>query len=107
MLKIFTSEDRLMVWHIHQRLVDMGIPCSLRNEYAVGGAGELAPQDCWPEIWLADEEWLPKAKSAIDSLKHSADKQFDWFCRQCQEKNYAGFDICWHCEAERPDPEIA
>ena len=80
-------------------LEDNGIPCFIRNEFAVGGIGELSPMDSDPEVWLVDEEWRPRAEKLLAEME-TPDPQStpkDWICNHCQENNDAGFDICWQC----------
>jgi hypothetical protein len=40
------------VAQVQSALEMAGIPCTLRNEYAGGASGELAPLETWPEIWV-------------------------------------------------------
>ena len=50
-----------MVFQIKQLLDEQGIPCFVKNEFAIGAMGELSPIDVLPEIWINDAQWLPKA----------------------------------------------
>ena len=81
-------------------LDNAGIPCFVKNEFAIGGIGDLAPFDCLPEVWLADEEWEPKAKRLLKELLEQNHGEEDWFCPFCKEKNAANFEICWNCGKE-------
>ena len=91
-----------MIWRVKQFLEDNGIPCFIRNEFAVGGIGDLSPIDSDPEVWLVDEEWRPRAEKLLDELLSSPDSEApaEWICKGCQEHNEASFEICWHCGAE-------
>ena len=93
-----------MVFQVKQLLDDNGIPCFIKNEFAIGGIGELSPFDALPEVWLTDDEWQPRAEKLIAQLD-SENKQgtFSWVCPECQESNEASFEICWQCGAERRD----
>ena len=102
--RVYSHHDRFMVWQVKQLLEDRGIPCFIKNEFAIGGVGELSPFDTQPEVWLSDEEWLPRAEKLIKQME--AERQpntLGWQCPQCQEENEASFEICWQCGHERRD----
>lgn len=103
MIKVFTSEDRFIVWQIKQLLEEKGIPCFIKNEFAIGAIGDLAPLDTWPEVWITDAEWLPKAQSFIQDFQETEPPFANWACNQCGEQNEGSFEICWQCGAECPD----
>lgn len=86
-----------MVWQIKQLLEQHGIPCFIKNEFAIGAMGELSPFDVLPEVWLADEGWLPKAQQFIQNFEYQPTRQAAWLCAQCQESNEANFALCWQC----------
>lgn len=103
MLKLFSSEDRFMVWHIKELLDQKGIPCCIKNEFAIGAAGDLSPFDCWPEVWITDEEWMIQAQAILLNIQQQGQGQSDWICPQCSEINTSSFDICWQCQHQRPE----
>lgn len=96
MIKLFTSENRLKVWQIKEMLEEAGIPCFIKNEYAIGGAGEIAPFDAWPEVWLTDDEWLNRAERMVAELEVDEARP-SWVCKECGERNEGTFAICWRC----------
>ena len=99
MTKIYTHPNLYQVVNI-QNLLDLKrIRTSVRNEFASGGSGELAPQDVWPELWLEDERDLGLAQNILAEI--AANEQDDWYCGQCGESNAGSFDFCWDCEAPR------
>ena len=77
------------------------LKCVLRNEYASGAMGELAPIDVWPEIWVLRDRDYDRAKLVIEQL-HADLQEADWECGQCGRFSPASFDWCWHCAGERP-----
>jgi len=97
LLKVFSSEDRFLVTHIHALLSQQGIPCFVKNEYAIGAMGDLSPFDCWPEVWVTDDEWLSRAKKIIQQYQQQSLEKREWFCGGCGEKNEASFEFCWQC----------
>ncbi len=95
MVKLDASVDRFRVFQLKSLLDAHGIPCLIKNEFAIGGAGELAPMDCLPELWLTDEEWLPRAKRLVQEFDDN--DGLDWVCGHCHEPNAGSFELCWHC----------
>ncbi|KXI27381.1 putative signal transducing protein [Paraglaciecola hydrolytica] len=97
MKKIYSHHDRFMVWQIKGLLESHGIPCFIKNEFAIGGVGELSPFDSLPEVWISDDEWWPKTQQVISEFELQPQQNKDWYCAQCQEQNDANFEVCWQC----------
>jgi len=101
--RVFSSEDRILVSHLKNILDAEGIRCDVRNEILSGAAGELAPIDTWPELWVTDNLKVDFAKDLIQSaLKQFDEKMDDWQC-QCGETIDGAMAICWHCGASAPN----
>lgn len=98
---IYTSQDRFIVWGVKNTLELAGYACSIRNEYAAGGAGDIAPIETWPEVWLDNEKQYDEALSYLERniLQQDSTRQ-DWICSQCGETNGAAFEFCWSCGKE-------
>lgn len=96
MKKLYTHENRMIVFNLKNVLQAEGIETIVVNEFAAGGAGDLATFDTWPELWIEDETRLEQAQAIIQGIL-SDRKTEDWFCRACQEQNDASFQICWNC----------
>lgn len=96
---IFTHENRLLVELAKSKLEVAGIPVFLKNEFAQGGSGDLAPHQTWPELWLERERDFERARQLLreDNAGQSA-----WRCASCSEDNGAAFDYCWNCQQPRP-----
>ena len=90
-----------MVFQIKQLLGEQGIPCSVKNEFAIGAMGELSPMDALPEIWISDPRWLLKAQQFIADFEYQPLDSSPWICSQCDEKNGASFELCWQCGEDR------
>jgi hypothetical protein len=86
-----------MVFQVKQRLDDEGIPCFVKNEFAIGAMGELSPMDALPEVWVSDPEWLPKAQQFIADFQNQSVNSSAWICNKCHEPNDASFELCWQC----------
>lgn len=97
MKKVFTHENRLILFNMKNVLEDNGIECLVKNEFASGGVGDLAPFETWPELWV-DEDDAEKAQGIFAGLNQS--DQSDWSCARCGETNASSFKICWNCATE-------
>jgi hypothetical protein len=86
-----------MVFQIKQLLDEKGIPCFVKNEFAIGAMGELSPMDVLPEVWINDPQWLPKAQQFIAEFEHQPTDLSPWICSHCKEQNGASFELCWQC----------
>ncbi|AOS96044.1 hypothetical protein AUP74_00574 [Microbulbifer aggregans] len=96
---IYTHENRLLVELARSKLEVAGISVFLKNEYAQGATGELAPHQAWPELWLERERDFERA---MQLLREDAESGSEWGCRRCGESNGAAFDYCWKCGEPRP-----
>lgn len=96
MMKIFSHENRMILFNIRNPLQAEGIETRVANEFAGGGVGDLPAFDTWPELWLEDEGRLAEAREIIAGVFEGGEGSA-WFCRGCQERNQAAFRICWKC----------
>ena len=96
MKKLYTHENRMIVFNLKNVLQRKGIDCSIINEFASGGAGDLATFDTWPELWVSDDHRFSEAESILQKIVFG-DEDGNWYCRGCQEKNGAAFEVCWQC----------
>ena len=63
---VYTHPSHLLVAQARNALERLGIPCVVHNEYAAGAAGELAPIDTWPELWVRRSRDAERARLAIE-----------------------------------------
>jgi Putative prokaryotic signal transducing protein len=81
---------------IAQIWVDMlrerGIQASVQRYFASSIAGDIPPDQAWPEIWIEDETQLAAATHIIE-----APQQRRWVCADCGELVEGGFEVCWNC----------
>ncbi len=103
MQKIFSHENRLIVFHMRNRLQDAGIAVHLRNEFASGGVGDLSPFETWPELWV-DDDLAQQANALIASDFRLESDRGEWSCRRCGERNDGHFQLCWNCSEARMPP---
>ena len=100
MKKVYTSEDRLMVYHLKNLLENQGIDCAVQNDGLSSVVGQIPTLIAWPELWVIDSDMEAWAKDIIkQSLKDAEElKQGDsWVCETCGEEHSAQFTECWQC----------
>ena len=96
---VYTHPSIVAVTHIASALERAGISASLRNEYAAGAIGELAPIDAWPELWIEEKDW-ERAQEVLDRAGTVSDLP-DWSCANCGRENPGSFEFCYHCGADK------
>ncbi len=72
-----------------------GIDIRLQREYLAAAAGELPPDQCLPEIWVADDDQLARAEQLLAALRQPPQRR--WHCASCGELIEGGFEQCWRC----------
>jgi len=97
---IYTHPTHILVAQARSSLEHSGIECIIRNEYAAGAIGELAPIDAWPELWVVHDRDFERATRVIEK-SHSQVQEADWKCENCGAASPATFDWCWQCAGER------
>jgi len=95
-MRIYSAPTLFQVTLVRDALEYHGVQTELRNEFASGAAGELAPMDVWPELWLLDPDREERARQVIAELENNEGKS-DWLCSFCNAENPAGFELCWSC----------
>ncbi|PLX89303.1 MAG: hypothetical protein C0619_11590 [Desulfuromonas sp.] len=83
-------------------LAKEGIACLLKNVDLAVAMGEIPMTECFPELWVIDEEMFPRAKLLLDGWLNSAGSDAGpWQCPTCQEWLEGHFGACWSCGRER------
>jgi len=98
---VYTHPNSIVVAQARSSIEQAGIQCILRNEYASGAIGELAPIDAWPELWVTNDRDFDRAVLLLEKSR-TATQEADWNCDQCGSASPATFEFCWHCAGERP-----
>jgi hypothetical protein len=102
MKRVFTDVDPVLSGFVESLLVNAGIECTVRNRYLGGGAGELPLNECWPEIWVLDDDDAGAARRIIErALEIRSDTEDAWTCAACGERLEGQFAQCWKCGATR------
>lgn len=95
MKKLFTHENRMIVYNVKNLLQGEGIDSLLKNEFSGGAVGDLPAFDTWPELWVDDAQ-MARAQAVLQQIAEPGEGEA-WFCQDCGEANEAGFGICWNC----------
>lgn len=96
---LYTHENPICVHNAKNIVEGSGINVILKNEFAGGGLGELAPIQTWLELWVANDVDFDSAKSAIEGLEKEVAGTV-WTCAQCGEENESSFESCWQCQCD-------
>lgn len=105
MKKLYSTDDRVRAGHIQSILEERGIRCLIKNQSLSGAIGELPPIECWPELWIIDDDEFDQARELIDAYFTPLDKPGpDWKCG-CGEIIEGQFLTCWNCGRANPRQE--
>lgn len=80
-------------------LEQSGIEVHVFNENAQSGAGQLPVNEACPELWLADDKDLERARALVREFESAPRVTGSVRCPQCSEDNPANFQLCWNCNA--------
>ena len=106
MRKVYTSHNSAIVGHARQVLENHSITCVVRNDFLLGGAGELPVNETWPELWVIDDRNFDRARALVEEIVAAAhDSGPPWRCTSCGEPMEGQFTDCWNCGASRPDSD--
>lgn len=95
MRRVFSSFDRIAVFHARNLLEAEGIRASVRNQILSSAMGELPPAECQAEVWVADEAEAARAEQIL-RLGSTGAGGAPWRC-PCGEQLEAQFLQCWKC----------
>lgn len=102
MKRIHSAKDPLMIGHLKNVLATFGIRCVARNLDLNIAAGELPPIECWPELWVVDDEKVAKAKAILRKMLAPLESvKRPWNCAGCSETIEGQFSECWNCGRDR------
>ena len=97
-LHIFTHRERPMANLLKERLAMEGIVCLVRNDELSTALGEIPFVECYPELWVVDDEVYPRARLLLDQwLSGMVPREETWQCVRCGEILEGQFESCWQC----------
>jgi len=102
MKRLYCAKDPLMIGHLRNVMALHGIGCMTRKLDLATAAGELPPIECWPELWITDDERFAEAKAVLKkTLAPVGAVRKPWRCDGCGEEIEGQFSECWKCGCER------
>ncbi len=96
MFRVYTAADLPEAHLVAQLLERAGIAARVFNEHAQGGLGEIPFTQAWPEVWLLEDDDVPRARRVLDDWQ-KAPRPAPRRCAGCGEDNPGGFETCWRC----------
>lgn len=101
-LHTFGAWERPQAALLQDMLAKEGINCLLKNADLTIALGEVPLPECFPELWVIDDEMMPRATLLLKSWLHAANEKGDsWQCPSCLETLDSQFGACWSCGRER------
>ncbi len=90
-----------MIAHLRNVLALYGIDSVIRKLDLATGAGELPPVECWPELWIVDDERVVEAEAILKKTLAPVEAvKKPWTCSNCGEEIEGQFSECWKCGRE-------
>jgi len=103
-LHVFNFWDRSQAALVQEILANEGIQCILKNDQLSSALGEIPFTECYPELWVIDNEVFPRAQKFLQSwLRNDAPSGDPWTCSECGERSDAQFGACWACGVLREE----
>lgn len=101
-LHVFTHRERPFALLLKERLATEEIVCLVRNDELSTALGEIPFVECYPELWVVDDEVFPRARLLLDQwLSEMSMEQGAWRCAGCGEVLEGQFESCWQCGREK------
>lgn len=100
-LHTFSMHERPQAGLIRELLEKEGIACLLRNEQLFSALGEIPLLECFPELWVIDDEVYPRARMLLERWLQAEENGSPWTCPDCRERLEGQFGACWKCGKER------
>ncbi len=77
-----------------------GIDASMQRYFLGAAAGELPPDQCLPEVWIADDSQEEAARDMLHAMQNVPQRRWECTCGEIVE---GGFEACWKCGRPMPD----
>ena len=101
-LHTFTHRERPLANLLKERLATEGIIGLVRNDELSTALGEIPFVECYPELWVVDDEIYPRARLLLDQwLGEIGPEREVWHCPGCGEVLEGQFESCWQCGLEK------
>lgn len=108
MKKLYTFSycERPFANLLKERFAAEGIVCLVRNDELSTALGEIPFVECYPELWVVDDDVWPRAKLLLDKwLSEAGETRTSWRC-SCGEVLEGQFEMCWKCGKDKGSDEV-
>ena len=95
--KLFSAASLPDAHLIRNLLEQAGIEAHVLNANAQGGVGQLPVMEACPQIWIADERDVERARRIVEAFEHMPAISSSLRCQECSEDNPSTFQLCWNC----------
>ena len=104
---VYSHPNLAQVALIRSLLQNERVPTVIRNEFLSSLAGGIPALDTWPELWVADEDFLiaQSLVSQFEKQENLGPQSEPWTCPRCGAANEGNMAICWNCDYEIDGPE--
>jgi hypothetical protein len=103
MIKVFEDFELSKVGQFQSVLESEGIRTHLKNQFTSSVLGEIPFVEALPELWILEEDDLPRARRLIQELLAEPREDLpEWTCASCDVVVDGVFTQCWKCGESRP-----
>ncbi|MFA5516660.1 MAG: DUF2007 domain-containing protein [Desulfuromonadales bacterium] len=97
-LHTFSPWERPQAELLRELLEKEDVVCVVRNGSLASALGEIPFTECYPELWVVDDEVFPRASMLLSGWLMAAHPAAEpWVCLACGEKLEGQFGACWRC----------
>lgn len=97
-LHTFGLWERPQAVLLKEIFTEEGVECLVRNADLSVAVGEIPMTECFPELWVIDDEMFPRARVLMDGwLNNDSAGNGPWTCQKCGEILDGNFGACWSC----------
>jgi len=94
----FSPWERPQAELLWELLAKEGVICLLRNVQLASALGEIPFTECYPELWVVDDEVYPRARVLLTGWLKAQEGAETWTCSRCGEVLEGQFGACWRCD---------
>ncbi|MDB6006415.1 MAG: hypothetical protein JWR15_3402 [Prosthecobacter sp.] len=103
MRDLITSIDSTRLGFFKSILDEAGIACFIRNETTAQLVNIFA-MPFQPTLCLLNDADYEQASALLRPHQSSAGSSSEeWLCPSCKESNPVSFEVCWKCQAVKPE----
>ena len=102
MRDLLTSLDSTRLGFYKSILEGAGIPCFIRNE-TTAQLTNIFIMPLQPTLCLVNDADYEQAGALLRPYSSGTPSSSEeWLCSSCKESNPASFELCWNCQAAKP-----